>query len=52
MTDTKKSAAEFLGVRVLTPLEEAKVAGGLAPVVDQHDHDSDSDTGHHHDHVA
>jgi hypothetical protein len=38
-----KEIADFLGVRVLTPLEELSVAGGE----EQHDHD----VGNDHDHV-
>lgn len=44
--DTVKSneeIADFLGIRVLTPLEESSVAGGE----EQHDHDEGTD----HDHV-
>ena len=39
----EKEIADFLGVRVLTPLEEITVGGGE----EQHDHD----VGNDHDHV-
>lgn len=43
---TKKSDIEhFLGVRVLTPLEENAVVGGIVQ-----DHDHDDWGGHTHDH--
>lgn len=51
MSKQTQDAAEFLGVRVLTPLEETRVAGGLAPVVEQHDHDTDTATQHDHVHT-
>ena len=45
--DAKKAAAaDFLGIRVLTPLEEDAVNGGSPGDVHAHDHDGDQ----HHDH--
>lgn len=41
------SVANFLGIRVLTPLEEMAVAGAIQG--DHHDHDG---LGHNHDHAA
>lgn len=41
------SVANFLGIRVLTPLEEMAVAGAVQG--DHHDHDG---FGHNHDHAA
>jgi hypothetical protein len=49
--DAKKAAAaDFLGIRVLTPLEEEAVNGG-SPATD-HTHDHDGDQHHDHDHVT
>ena len=46
-TTEEQQIADFLGVRVLTPLEEDMVdlSGGTG--IDQHDHDG----AEHHDHV-
>lgn len=41
-----KKAADFLGVKVLTPLEENTVVGGNVPS-ESHDH---TDEGRHHSH--
>ncbi|EKT3958230.1 hypothetical protein [Flavobacterium psychrophilum] len=43
-----KKAADFLGVKVLSPLEEKTVVGGIAVIVaEHHDH---TDEGRHHSH--
>jgi hypothetical protein len=41
-----KKAADFLGVKVLSPLEEKTVVGGLVPP-ESHHH---TDEGRHHSH--
>lgn len=42
-----KKAADFLGVKVLNPLEEKSVVGGNLPAAEHHDH---TDEGRHHSH--
>lgn len=42
-----KKAADFLGVKVLNPLEEKTVLGGFKFEPEHHDH---TDEGRHHSH--
>jgi hypothetical protein len=44
-TDAQK-AAEFLGIRVLTPLEEEAVGAGMMAEEESHDHDHGTDHDH------
>lgn len=40
--DQIKNAADFLGAKILSPLEENSVVGGqVEPVTEDHDHDHD-----------
>jgi hypothetical protein len=48
----KQQVEEFLGVRILTPLEEKVVSGAVNNQTGDHgtDHDHDGIFGDHHDH--
>lgn len=47
--DKAAESANFLGMRILTPLEEESVEGGLAPDHHGHEHTGTTDTDHDHE---
>jgi hypothetical protein len=53
MEDSKKTAADILGIKKLNVLEQTVIRGGLAVGHHHHDvgssHHHDSGTSHHHD---
>jgi hypothetical protein len=50
--EVKTAYLDFLGIRVLTPLEEEAASGGFSSVLEmtQHDHDHNTTFNQHGDH--
>lgn len=50
--EVKNTFLDFLGIRVLTPLEEQAASGGRSPELElvPHDHDHDTTFNQHKDH--